>query len=200
MAGKNKRHGAGQKWRGKRLGWAAGETEKVKISLGCRTEREEFKNRHREHDSMTERKKGERAGEHCGGETTMTGSGRKVWRKKKYQGREKGKKGQLAGQRDRENKGWERERGKERKAEKPCKRKQGTRTARKKKKEDRDLDRDGEKSKMDRGKETVRATGSRAEKERSGQRQDGDGEGTLGMVNRTEGNRSMGRDWDKGIE
>ena len=44
--------------------------------------------------------------------------------KKKYQGREKGKKGQLAerggGQR---NKGWEREWGRERKAEKTCKRK-----------------------------------------------------------------------------
>jgi len=71
-------------------------------------------------------------------------------------------------------------------------------TARKKKKRDRDLDRDGEKSRRDRGKETGKATGSRAEKERSGQRQDG--EVTLRMVNRTEGNRNMGREWDKGIE
>jgi len=82
MADENKRHGAGQKWRGKRLGWAAGEIEKVKTSLGCKTEREELKNRHREHDSMTERKKGQRAGEHWRKKTTMTGCGRKVWRKK----------------------------------------------------------------------------------------------------------------------
>jgi len=54
MAGKNKRHGAGHKWRGKRLGWAAGEIEKVKTSLGCRTERKELKNRHREHDREKE--------------------------------------------------------------------------------------------------------------------------------------------------
>jgi len=39
-----------------------------KKALGCRAEREKLKDRHREQDRMTEREKGQRAGQHWGGE------------------------------------------------------------------------------------------------------------------------------------
>jgi len=60
----------------------AGEIEKGKTALGCGTEREELKNRHREHDRMTESKKGQRAGEHWRKKNNHDSTGREVWRKK----------------------------------------------------------------------------------------------------------------------
>jgi len=41
---------------------------------------------------MTERKKGQRAGEHWRKKNTMTGSGRKVWRKKNTEEKKKERK------------------------------------------------------------------------------------------------------------
>ena len=58
--------------------------EGEKTVMGCRTEMEELKNRHREHDRMTQRKKGQRAGQHWRKKTTVMGTGREIRRKKKY--------------------------------------------------------------------------------------------------------------------
>jgi len=59
------------------------EAEKGKNSTWLQDERwsEELKNRHREHDRMTERKKGQRTGQYGGEKATVTGSGKEVWRK-----------------------------------------------------------------------------------------------------------------------
>jgi len=58
--------GAGQRRRGEKPRLGSRE-EGEKKALGCRTEREKLKDRHREQDRMTEREKGQRAGQHWGG-------------------------------------------------------------------------------------------------------------------------------------